>query len=84
MEKNGSKVVPIRLGYVNAFLIEGESPVLIDAGRPGDSVAVIKKLSAMGIDPKGLSLILLTHCHLRSLRWRIGSEEADRRKGGSP
>lgn len=58
-----TRIIPITLGYVSAFLIKGEKSVLIDTGRPGDARRIMDKISSTGIDPKNLSLILLTHCH---------------------
>jgi hydroxyacylglutathione hydrolase len=63
LSDNDSMVVPINLGFVSAFLIKGEMPVLVDTGMPGDSEKIIDKISSTGVDPKDISLILLTHCH---------------------
>ncbi len=63
LAKTDSMVMPVQLGYVNAFLIKGERPVLVDTGMSKDSTAIMEKISSFGIDPKDISLILLTHCH---------------------
>ena len=63
MVENDSVVVTISLGFVNAFLIKGKRPVLVDTGVSKDPSVVTEKISSLGIDPMDISLILLTHCH---------------------
>lgn len=58
-----TSVVPISLGYVNAFLITGERPVLVDTGNPGRADTILNALKKHGVMGKDLSLILLTHGH---------------------
>lgn len=38
-----TRIIPITLGYVSAFLIKGEKSVLIDTGRPGDARRIMDK-----------------------------------------
>ncbi len=63
MAVSSSMVTPVGFGFVSAFLIKGDKPMLVDTGIPGGSEKIIKSLSSSDIDPKDISLILLTHCH---------------------
>lgn len=44
-----------------AYLINTEEPILIDTGFPNLSSQVIEEISALGINPKDIKNILLTH-----------------------
>jgi glyoxylase-like metal-dependent hydrolase (beta-lactamase superfamily II) len=57
-------VVPIRLGAVNAYLLKGEKPVLVDTGYPGMEERILDAILAAGEEPSRLSLIIVTHAHL--------------------
>ncbi len=61
--KQGSEVIQIPLGRVNAFIIRGKRPVIVDTGYPGSAPAIIDRLTENGIDPQTVSLILITHGH---------------------
>ncbi len=63
MQTQQTTIVPISLGFVNAFLVKGERPVLVDAGIPGSADKILNALKPHGIAGKDLSLILLTHGH---------------------
>jgi glyoxylase-like metal-dependent hydrolase (beta-lactamase superfamily II) len=63
MPEQGSSVIQIPLGRANAFVIRGKRPVIVDTGYPGSAPAIIDKLTENGIDPKSVSLILITHGH---------------------
>jgi glyoxylase-like metal-dependent hydrolase (beta-lactamase superfamily II) len=56
-------LIPIRLRMTKAFLVQGERPMLIDAGYAGDEHYILPALAHRGLDPRDLSLILLTHPH---------------------
>lgn len=58
-----TEIIPIPLRGVNAFLVKGDKPILIDAGNKGDDGQIIEALEKNGVSPEDLSLILLTHCH---------------------
>jgi len=58
-----STVRPIPLGHVNAFLIKGARPVLVDTGLPGSAPKILAALQAEGIRPWDLALIIITHVH---------------------
>jgi len=59
----GTIVRPIALGHVNAFLIKGARPVLVDTGLPGNVPKILAALQAEGIMPWELALIIITHVH---------------------
>lgn len=56
-------VVPIRFLAVNAYLVMGERPVLVDTGTPRGERRLVRALAAQGLAPRDLSLVLLTHGH---------------------
>ena len=58
------QVIPINLGMVKAFLIKGEKVILVDTGLPQSFEKIKKFLSENEINPKDISLIILTHNHL--------------------
>jgi len=57
----GIHTVPF--GYVNAFLVTGERPILVDAGTPGGEQKILKTIDAIGITPEEVALIVVTHGH---------------------
>jgi len=57
-------VVPIDLGIVSAYVLQGDRSVLVDTGYPGSHVRILKKLSNENIHPGSISLILITHGHV--------------------
>lgn len=74
-------VIPIPLGpfrFVNAFLICAERTILVDTGLPGSAETILGAMKQHNVDPKAISLILITHAHIDhmgsacDLRERIG------------
>jgi hydroxyacylglutathione hydrolase len=67
------------LGIANCYLIKEEGVILVDAGTPNREGKFLKTLKDLSIEPKDISLILLTHGH-----WdHIGSvHELKRLTGG--
>ncbi|MDD3250511.1 MAG: MBL fold metallo-hydrolase [Smithellaceae bacterium] len=53
--------------------------VLIDAGAGGSSSQLVRNMEILGLDPKALSLVILTHCHID----HIGSAPFFRQKYGA-
>lgn len=51
----------IKLGYVNAFLINNN--VLVDTGKPSNSKKILSQLNKLGIKSSDIELIILTHGH---------------------
>jgi hydroxyacylglutathione hydrolase len=64
----GSTVVPIPISLggprtVDAFLVRGSRPILVDTGVPGMAPRILEALTAEGVDPRDVALILITHAH---------------------
>jgi glyoxylase-like metal-dependent hydrolase (beta-lactamase superfamily II) len=58
----GAYMIP--LGYVNAFLLEGDDGlVLIDTGVPGSAGKILAAAAELGKQPSDIRHILVTHCH---------------------
>lgn len=53
--------------------------VLIDAGAGGSSSQLVRNIEMLGLDPKALSQVILTHCHID----HIGSAPYFREKYGA-
>lgn len=56
-------LVRIKGAISNCYLLLGERPVLVDTGAPGDLKHILAALKSHGLEPRQLSLILLTHGH---------------------
>jgi hydroxyacylglutathione hydrolase len=56
-------VTPIPLGIVSAFLVQGRKSLLVDAGSAGSGRRILAALRARGVEPRKLSLVLVTHGH---------------------
>lgn len=56
---------PLQLGIATCFLVEGESGrcVLVDTGEPRQERAFDKAMARLGIDPRRVELIVITHGH---------------------
>jgi hydroxyacylglutathione hydrolase len=57
------RIVPLLLSISNAYLLLGDRPVLVDAGKPGEEERLLGLLHQHGIAPSDLSLVVLTHGH---------------------
>lgn len=53
----------VPLGICNCFLLHGEKTILVDAGAEGQQKTFVNRLQKLNVDPKDISLILLTHGH---------------------
>ncbi|BCJ46015.1 hypothetical protein GCM10010168_49630 [Actinoplanes ianthinogenes] len=49
---------------INAYLLVGRRPILVDAGIPGSGRRILDGIAGHGIDPADLALIVLTHAHI--------------------
>ena len=56
-------VIPINIGFVKTFLIKGEKYILVDTGLPQSFEKIKKFFAENKINPKDISLIILTHNH---------------------
>nr|WSW42418.1 MBL fold metallo-hydrolase [Streptomyces sp. NBC_01001]WSW63140.1 MBL fold metallo-hydrolase [Streptomyces sp. NBC_00998] len=62
-----TEIIPIPvLGKhaVNAYLLLGRRPVLVDAGTPGSGRSIHERIAGHGVDPSDLALIVITHGHI--------------------
>ncbi|MGW5779341.1 MBL fold metallo-hydrolase [Streptomyces sp. NPDC003863] len=62
-----TKVVPIPVmgrHNINAYLLLGRRPVIVDAGTPGSGRKIHEQVAAHGVDPTDVSLIVITHGHI--------------------
>ncbi|MFI2206640.1 MBL fold metallo-hydrolase [Streptomyces sp. NPDC020192] len=62
-----TKVVPIPVmgrHNINAYLLLGRRPVIVDAGTPGSGQKILAQVTAHGVDPTDVSLIVITHGHI--------------------
>lgn len=59
----GVRRIRIRLGYVNAYLVEGDDLTLVDAGLPGQTKAFLQAIRDAGRRPDDLKHIAITHHH---------------------
>ncbi|MCX6091227.1 MAG: MBL fold metallo-hydrolase, partial [Candidatus Atribacteria bacterium] len=57
------EVIPVSLGMVKVFFIRGTCTILVDTGLPGKEKVILERMNQEGIDPRDISLILLTHGH---------------------
>jgi glyoxylase-like metal-dependent hydrolase (beta-lactamase superfamily II) len=54
----------VKLGFVNAFLLETDDGLaLIDTGIPGSDAAILGAVREIGRQPAEVRQILVTHCH---------------------
>jgi hydroxyacylglutathione hydrolase len=51
------------VGMTNCYLIKERGLILVDAGMPRKAELLRKRLQALSISPKNVSLIVLTHAH---------------------
>jgi hydroxyacylglutathione hydrolase len=67
-----TKIIGIPTNTANAYFLVGERVILVDSGSPGNEKHILETLEHHQLQPKDLSLILLTHGH-----WdHLGSAEA--------
>ncbi len=64
MNDGQARLLPLRLGIVNAFLLRGrEKHVLVDTGTAGKLSAISGHLERCGVSLTDIGLILVTHAH---------------------
>ncbi|MCH0538824.1 MBL fold metallo-hydrolase [Streptomyces sp. MUM 203J] len=59
---NGIVSIHLKQSTAHAVLAE-HGTVLVDAGPAGSARTLLRRLGRAGVDPDGISLIVLTHCH---------------------
>jgi glyoxylase-like metal-dependent hydrolase (beta-lactamase superfamily II) len=65
---------------VNAHLLVGRRPILVDTGVPGSTAKVLKRIAEHGIGPGDLAAIVVTHAHID----HFGSAAELHRATGAP
>jgi glyoxylase-like metal-dependent hydrolase (beta-lactamase superfamily II) len=61
MEIQNGAVMLSASPFSHIFLIRGNENTLIDTGIPGQGKKILQELDAMGVDPKSIKNILITH-----------------------
>jgi hydroxyacylglutathione hydrolase len=79
-DKNLPTITPVPLHLTTAYIVRDKETILIDAGNPGDEIAIVRALRREGIKPDDVALILITHGHID----HYGSAEALRDLTGAP
>jgi glyoxylase-like metal-dependent hydrolase (beta-lactamase superfamily II) len=64
MPSTAVRVYPVRSLVANCFVVRGERTILVDTGNPGNAPRVFRAMEGFGLDPREVSLILLTHGHV--------------------
>jgi len=59
----GVRRIRIRMGYVNAYLVDGDELSLVDTGLPGMAANFLKAIRQAGRQPTDLRHIAITHHH---------------------
>jgi len=57
------RVIPVRSRFVNSFIVQGQSAILIDTGMPGFEERILNRMEEKGIKWADVSLIIITHGH---------------------
>lgn len=60
---NDTTVILIPTLIANTYLLRGTGCVLIDTGNPGSEQTILRRLAQHGVQPRDITLILLTHGH---------------------
>ena len=56
-----TEIHQLSLGICRCYLIKEEGLILVDAGFPNQGKKFLKELQNLSIEPRDISLILLTH-----------------------
>jgi hydroxyacylglutathione hydrolase len=57
--------IPVLGGHlINTYLLLGRRPILVDCGMPGSGDRVYDGITAAGVDPADLAMIVVTHGHV--------------------
>jgi len=80
METVAPGVYRIRLGYVSAYVVDGDEGVtLVDTGLPKKEGAILGALSSVGRSASEITAIVITHAHVD----HVGSAAAMKRESGA-
>ncbi|MHB9033313.1 MAG: MBL fold metallo-hydrolase [Anaerolineae bacterium] len=56
-------IYPLRLGMTQCYLVRGDGTILVDGGPLNQATLFLQGLTRLGIQPKEIGLIVLTHAH---------------------
>jgi hydroxyacylglutathione hydrolase len=57
------EIISLKCGLANVFILVGEKTVIVDSGLKGSTGKILKALDQNRIEPRDVSLIVLTHAH---------------------
>ena len=57
------RIYPLPMGFVQSYLEQGDGLIMIDAGMPGQAGMFAKATAALGIQPRDIRLMVITHGH---------------------
>lgn len=58
-----TEIHQLSLGVCNCYLIKEDGLILIDGGSPNQGEKFLKELTKLSLEPKNISLLILTHGH---------------------
>ncbi len=58
------EILSREIGLSNVHVIKDEKTIIVDTGTYRNKAGMLNELRAMGVDPKEVSLIILTHGHM--------------------
>jgi len=62
-KKMKTEIHQLSLGACNCYLIKEDGLILIDGGSPNQGKRFLKELRSLSLEPKDISLLILTHGH---------------------
>ena len=63
MENISSNIYQIKLGMVNAFIIEDDGLTLVDTGYKNSTDKIFESIRKAGKNPNDIKRVILTHSH---------------------
>jgi glyoxylase-like metal-dependent hydrolase (beta-lactamase superfamily II) len=60
---NMSKITPLKFGISNLTLIQDKGMIIVDTGCQSEKEAYVEAFAELGINPKDINLIVITHAH---------------------
>lgn len=78
--ENAPMIIPISLGFVNAYIVKQDGIILIDTGIPASEQKILDAFYEHGLKPQDISLIIITHGH----QDHVGSAAALHKISGTP
>ncbi len=63
LETKQTKAYKFEIGDANIYVIQGKKNILIDTSNPGNEKKILEALKSIKLEPKDITLIILTHGH---------------------